>query len=298
MIKRTLYFGNPAYLHKKELQLKVMDVEAKEEKASIPIEDLGVMVLDHPQITLTHALLTDLIDHNVALISCNNKHMPAGLFLPMEGHSEQSERWKKQIMATEPLLKNLWAQTVKAKIENQASLLHKFRRPNKILVALIPQIKSGDPDNIEGRAASVYWKNLFGEYEFTRDREGSEPNAHLNYVYAVLRGVVARALVSSGMLPTLGIHHSNKYNAYCLADDIMEPYRPFCDELVADMMAKGEIYDEITKENKARLLSILTCDVKIDKKQSPLMVAISRTTSSLYECFEGTRRKIVYAEFS
>lgn len=298
MIKRTLYFGNPAFLHKKDQQLKVIDPDTKEEKGSIPLEDIAVVVMDHPQITLTHSLIADLTDRNAALISCDTRHLPSGLMLPLDGNHVQTERFRKQIDASEPLLKNLWAQTVKSKVENQASLLKRFGFENKQLLALIPQIKSGDTENIEGRAASVYWKLLFSEHEFIRDRFGMEPNSHLNYCYAILRAIVARALVSSGLLPTLGIFHRNKYNAYCLADDIMEPYRPFCDELVSGMFKTGNIDSEdITKEQKARLLSIATCDVSIDNKKSPLMVAMSRTTNSLYECFEGTRRRIIYPEF-
>ena len=298
MIKRTLYFGNPAYLHKKDRQLKVIDPEDQSEKASIPLEDIAVLILDNPRLTLTHALIADLTDRNVALISCDQKHLPSGLMLPLDGNHVQTERFRKQINASEPLMKNLWAQTISAKVENQATLLQRLGFENLRLKALLPQIRSGDPDNIEARAAMVYWKLLFHDHEFVRDRFGIEPNGHLNYCYAILRGIVARALVSSGLLPTLGIFHKNKYNAYCLADDIMEPYRPFCDELVYEMFAKGEIKsEEITREHKARLLSIATYDVLIDRKKSPLMVALSRTTSSLYECFEGTRRRIVYPEF-
>ncbi|MFY9151806.1 MAG: type II CRISPR-associated endonuclease Cas1 [Prolixibacteraceae bacterium] len=298
MIKRTLYFGNPAYLHKKDLQLKVSDPETKTDKASIPLEDIAVVLLDHPQITVTHALMASLIDRNVAFISCDQSHLPTGLMLPLNGNHVQTERFRIQIAASEPLLKNLWAQTIKAKIGNQAAMLKRAGIDNKKLLALLPRIKSGDPDNVEGRAAAVYWKLVYGEHGFTRNRNGMEPNAHLNYCYAILRAIVARALVSSGMLPTLGIHHRNKYNAYCLADDIMEPYRPFCDELVYQLFDSGAIdTEELTREHKASLLGIVTTDVLIDGKKSPLMVAISRTTSSLFECFEGTRRKIVYPDF-
>lgn len=298
MIKRTLYFGNPAYLHKKDLQLKIAEPETRTEKATIPLEDIAVVILDHPQITITHALMADLIERNVALMSCNDHHLPTGLMLPLDGNHVQTERFRIQIAASEPLLKNLWAQTIKAKIENQAAMLKRAGIESKQLLALVPQIKSGDPDNTEGRAAAVYWKLVYGEHGFTRNRYGMEPNAHLNYCYAILRAIVARALVSSGMLPTLGIHHRNKYNAYCLADDIMEPYRPFCDEMVYQLFSAGSIEDEnITREQKAKLLGIATCDVLIDGKKSPLMVALSRTTNSLFECFEGSRRKIVYPEF-
>lgn len=298
MIKRTLYFGNPAYLHKKDQQLKITDTETQTDRASIPLEDIAVMVLDHPQLTLTHALMSDLIDRNVALISCDSCHLPSGLMLPLDGNHVQTERFRIQIAASEPLMKNLWAQTIRAKIENQAEMLSRAGIESKQLLALVPQIKSGDPDNTEGRAAAVYWKLVYGSHGFTRNRYGMEPNSHLNYCYAILRAIVARALVSSGMLPTLGIHHRNKYNAYCLADDVMEPYRPFCDELVYQLFQSGSIdSEELNREHKAKLLSIATCDVKIDGKKSPLMVALSRTTNSLFECFEGSRRKIVYPEF-
>ncbi len=299
MIKRTLCFGSPAYLHKNLMQLKVIDPANHTELATVPIEDLGVVLLDHPQVTLTHALLASLLEHNVAVISCDEKHLPVGLMLPLEGNSIQTERFRMQIEASEPLKKNLWAQTVKAKVENQAALLLRAGFDAKRLQALIPQIKSGDPDKIEGRAASVYWKTLFADLDFSRDRDGGFPNPHLNYGYALLRAIVARALVSTGLLPTMGIFHRNRYNAYCLADDIMEPYRPFCDEQVYQMVKKKEIVsDEITRFHKSALLAIASADVRIDGKKSPLLVGLSRTTHSLYECLQGTRRKIIYPSFA
>lgn len=298
MIKRTLYFGNPAYLRRQDKQLKVLKPKEQTELATIPIEDIGVMVLDHPQVTLSQALLSELISCNVAVISCNEKHHPVGLFLPLDANSVQSERFKVQIAASEPLKKQLWTQTVSAKVYNQAKLLERLGKDAKRLHALIPQIKSGDSDNVEGRAAKVYWDILLGEDDFTRDRFGKAPNPQLNYAYAIVRASVARALVSSGLLPTLGIFHRNKYNAYCLADDIMEPYRPFCDEVVLQMYYSNELEaDELNTEQKAKILEVLTADVEIGGRKSPLLVAISRTTSSLYECFLGDRRKIVYPDF-
>lgn len=298
MIKRTLYFGNPAYLHKNIQQLKVVKPDDNSEMGSVPIEDIGVVLLDHPQITLTHALMAALLERNVAIISCDEKHLPVGLMLPLDGNTLQTERFTAQIEASEPLKKNLWAQTIKAKIENQAEVLQRAKIDNKRLLALVPQIQSGDPDNIEGRAASVYWKLLFDDLPFVRDRFGAMPNAHLNYGYAILRAIMARALVGSGLLPTLGIHHSNKYNAYCLADDVMEPYRPFCDWMVYQMVKHDEINgDEITKDHKTKLLSLASIDIQIDGKKSPLMVGLPRTTNSLFECFVGSRRKIIYPEF-
>ncbi len=298
MIKRTLYFGNPAYLHKNLEQLKVIKPDDNSETASIPIEDIGVILLDNPQITFTHALMAALLERNVAIISCDAKHLPVGLMLPLDGNTLQTERFTTQIEASGPLKKNLWSQTVKAKIENQAKALDLAGIDNKRLMALVPQVQSGDPDNIEGRAASVYWKLMFEDIPFVRERFGDMPNAHLNYGYAILRAIVARALVGSGLLPTLGIHHSNKYNAYCLADDIMEPYRPFVDWIVFQMVRAGEVKgEEITRENKAKLLGLASADILIDGKKSPLMVGMPRTTNSLYECYKGLRRKIIYPGF-
>lgn len=298
MIKRTLYFGNPAYLHKQQQQLKIIDPAQNCELGSIPIEDVGVVVLDNPQITITHALMAALLEFNTAIISCDGKHMPSGLMLPLDGNTLQTERFRTQIEASEPLKKNLWSQTVKAKIENQAAVLACAGIDNKRLLALVPQIQSGDPENVEGRAASVYWKLLFESLPFVRDRFGDFPNPHLNYGYAIIRAVVARSLVGSGLLPTLGIFHRNKYNAYCLADDIMEPYRPFCDWLVFQMVRSGEIVDdEITKAHKSKLLGLPAIDIVIDSKKSPLMVGLVRTTTSLFECYSGSRRKIIYPVF-
>ncbi len=296
MIKRTLYFGNPAYLHKSQHQLKIKVPKVEEEIGSIPIEDIGIVILDHSQITISHALIQELLENNVAFITCNAQHHPAGLLLNLDGHSAQAERFRYQIEASEPLKKQLWQQTVFQKVKNQAAVLKKCGMESKRLDMLLPRIKSGDTTNVEARAAVIYWKLLFGE-GFIRDRYGCVPNAHLNYIYTILRATVARALVSSGLLPTFGIFHSNKYNAYALADDIMEPYRPFADLMIYEMMQNGTIYDEdITLEHKKEILSFETMDVWGNKKKGPLMVAVSRSTSSLEECFEGKRRKIVYPD--
>lgn len=298
MIKRTVYVGNPSYLHLHDKQLKVLNPDNQEELGSIPVEDIGILLLDNYQVTLTHGIMQALQDNNAAIISCNSRHLPEGLMLPLDGHYVQSERFRVQIEASDPLKKQLWQQTVIAKIKNQSAMLLLADKENKQLEALLPRVKSGDPDNTEGRAAAVYWKLIFDDAGFVRERFGTEPNAHLNYCYAILRAMVARALTASGLLPTLGIFHRNRYNAYCLADDIMEPYRPFCDRLVYELWKNGEITgNEISKEQKAQLLSIATADVLVDGKKSPLMVALSRTTNTLYECFEGSRRKIVYPEF-
>jgi len=280
MIKRTLYFSNPTYLSLKNSQLviKLPEVEKNdtlpesfkaESVRTVPIEDIGVIVIDNKQITFTSGLMEALLDNNCAVITCDSRSMPQGLMLPLEKNTTQSERFTAQIEATLPLKKQLWQQTVIAKIENQAAVLkicHNAETGN--MKKWANDVKSGDSDNLEGRAAAYYWKNLFAPptrhcgldpqspekqeilkqvqndgwiKSFTRDREGIPPNNLLNYGYAILRAVVARALVASGLLPTLGIHHHNKYNAYCLADDIMEPYRPFVDKLVVEIISNYEL---------------------------------------------------------
>ena len=223
--------------------------------------------------------------------------MSVGLMLPLYGNTTQNERFRQQIGASLPLMKQLWQQTVKAKIENQAAVLNKcVGEEIKCMKIWATDVKSGDPDNLEARAAAYYWKKLFKIEGFTRDREGIPPN-NLNYGYAILRAVVARGLVASGLLPTLGIHHHNRYNAYCLADDIMEPYRPYVDRLVYDMIKGGEINcRELAKEQKVQLLTIPTLDTIISGKRSPLMVAVGQTTASLYKCFSGELRRISYPE--
>lgn len=311
MIKKTLYFGNPAYLSLRmgQMVIKLPEVESNEllpeimkKQAEItkPIEDIGVVVLDNRRITITQGLLEALLENNCAVITCDNHSLPVGLMLPLYGNSTQNERFRYQLDASQPLRKQLWQQTIKAKIENQAAVLSACSGiPIKNMKRWADDVRSGDPDNVEGHAAAYYWRyffnNITGLENFTRNREGMAPNNLLNYGYAILRAVVARALVTSGLLPTLGIHHHNRYNAYCLADDIMEPYRPYVDELIfAIVKEQGVDNLQLTTTLKAQLLSIPTLDVVIGGKRSPLMVAATQTTASLYKCFSGELRRIAY----
>ncbi|KGN78424.1 CRISPR-associated protein Cas1 [Porphyromonadaceae bacterium COT-184 OH4590] len=310
MIKRTLYFGNPAYLSLKKGQLVIQLPEVVKNDTlpesfkdksvkTVPIEDIGIVVLDNKQITLTHGVMEAIIENNCALITCNSNCMPVGLMLPLDGNTTQTERFRDQINASLPLKKQLWQQTVQAKIINQAYVLaEKTDSIINNMKAWANDVKSGDPDNYEARAAVYYWANLFPDIQyFNRNRDGIPPNNLLNYGYAILRAVIARALVISGLLPTLGIHHRSKYNAYCLADDIMEPYRPFVDRVVCDIVASGEPYNELTQMIKTKLLGIPVLDVVIGGQRSPLMIAVGQTTASLYKCFSGESRKIKYPIF-
>jgi len=311
MIKKTLCFSNPAYLSLRNAQLviKLPEVEKAEslsddfKKATVvtrPIEDLGVVVLDHQQITITSGALEALLENNCAVITCDSNHMPVGLLLPLVGNSTQNERFRDQLDASLPLRKQLWQQTIQYKIRNQTAVLKECSdAETKCMQVWANDVRSGDPDNLEARAAVYYWKSLFGHIPlFIRDREGVSPNNLLNYGYAILRAVVARALVASGLLPTLGIHHHNRYNAYCLAGDIMEPYRPYVDRLVYFITEQYGTDVELSKDIKAELLSIPSLDIVIGGKRSPLMVGVAQTTASLYKCFSGELRKIAYPEMT
>jgi CRISPR-associated protein Cas1 len=296
MIKRTLYFGNPAYLKTKNEQL-IISLKDNEDEKQVPIEDIGVLILDHSQITITQPTLSRLLHNNTAVITCDETHHPIGLFLNLDGHTLQSQRFKAQTEASVPLKKQLWQQTVEAKIVNQAKLLVQEGQRNQLLLNLAKKVKSGDSDNCEAQAANYYWKNIFPEFlNFTRFREGEPPNNLLNYGYAILRAVVARSLVGSGLLPTLGIFHRNQYNAYCLADDIMEPYRPYVDKVVCDIVRMNGKFLDMTTKMKEQLLGIPAMDVLLNDEKSPLMVAVQKTTASVAKCFEGKARKILYPE--
>ena len=296
MIKKTLYFSNPAYLslRNEQLVIKLPEVEddsgmpdilKRQAEVTKPIEDIGVVVLDHRRITLTTGVLEALLANSCAVITCDRQSMPVGLLLPLCGHTTQNERFRKQLDASLPLKKQLWQQTIRTKINNQASVLSSHAGVEvKCMRVWAESVKSGDADNMEARAAAYYWKNLFPQVEdFVRARDGAPPNHLLNYGYAILRAIVARSLVISGLLPTLGIHHHNRYNAYV-------------DELVCQLMVEFGVQAELTKSLKARLLSIPTLDVFMEGKRSPLMVAVGQTTSSLYKCFDGELRRIAYPE--
>lgn len=295
MIKRTLFISNPYHLSVKSNQL-VISAKNGMDIGKAPVEDLGFLVLEHPQISLTMKLVEELSENNVATVFCDSKHMPSSMLLPLDAHHIQSELFRAQISATEPLKKNLWKQTVEAKIRNQAFLLEKLEKPATQLKTISRSVKSGDSENREGFAARIYWTALFGK-EFIRDRYGEAPNPFLNYGYILLRSAVARALAGSGLLATLGIHHRNRYNSFCLADDIMEPYRPWVDEIAFDLHEKYPGCDFLEKEHKAELLQLMAADVHIGENKRPLMVALSQTTASLSRCFTGEQRKITYPFF-
>lgn len=308
MIKRVVGFQNPAYLSLKLRQLVVtfpdiekqpnVPIDVKQELVhTIPIEDIGVLVLDHKQVTITQALMAELLDNNVAIITCDERHLPTGLMLPLDCNHIQTERFRKQIEASEPLKKQMWQQTISSKILGQAKLLSLEQIDNKNMLAWSQQVRSGDADNLEGRAAAYYWKNIFHNSNFVRGQDEAPPNNLLNYGYSLVRALMARALVAAGLLPTLGIHHHNRYNAYCLADDIMEPYRPYVDLAVIQLLRHTADTSKLTPSIKRELLGITTMDVNIENHRSPMMIAVQTTANSVQRCFSGESRKIIYPDW-
>ncbi|MBN2424999.1 MAG: type II CRISPR-associated endonuclease Cas1 [Calditrichaceae bacterium] len=292
MLKRTLLFSNPYHLSVKNAQLVTDDKNTKEIK-TVPIEDIGFILFEHPQITFTQMVMQLLAENNTAVIFCNNRFMPSSMLLHLETNQVQAALFRNQIGAGAALKNSLWQQTVQAKLSNQAGLLKKMERPYRDLELFVGTVKSGDKGNMEAWAARLYWPRLMGD-DFHRGREGGPPNALLNYGYAILRAAVARSLSGSGLLPTFGIHHRNQYNAFALADDIMEPYRPFVDEIVLEIINDFDEWDELNKEIKSRILQVLTVDVTFKKTKRPLMVGLSQTSSSLARCFTKEIRKIDY----
>jgi len=296
MLKRTLHFGNPAHLSVENSQLKI---ELKDENRTVhyvPIEDIGMAILEHPQITLTSAVMQHFSQEKVALIACNDHYMPSGMFLPFDGNYEQTEHLRQQISISVPLKKQLWQQTVRQKIHNQRRLLASLQKNDARLRYLEENVLSGDTSNCEGQAAAYYWRELYGD-EFVRSQDRTTPNSQLNYGYALLRSIVARAITSSGLHPSFGLFHRNKYNAFCLADDLMEPYRQYVDRLVIELVGNRLSDMELTHEQKVSLLLIPQIDVTIEGKKRPLFHAVRTTTASLNKCFSGEIRKISYPEF-
>jgi CRISPR-associated protein Cas1 len=302
VIKRTVAISSPAKLSLRDKQLLMSKTDALGQKVekTIPIEDIGAVVLEDPRISITHGLIAALLANNAALVTCDSRFHPTGMMLNLCGNTTQTESFRHQTEASVPLKKQLWQQVVQTKILNQAIALASFGGQIELLKNMARNVKSGDTDNREGVAAAYYWPRLFEKYPgFVRGREAGYPNNLLNYGYAILRAVVARSLVGSGLMPTLGIFHHNRYNQYCLADDMMEPYRPYVDMMVAEMVEEdNEAPDFLTKEHREKLLTIPTITVSMNGKQRPLMIAATETSASLVRCFVGEHRKLVLPEMN
>ncbi len=291
MLKRALFFSTPYCLNLRNGQMVIHTREAPDIQKSVPIEDIGFVILEEQQCSITLPLLNALSDNNVAVIFCDENRMPNAMLMNLDSNRTQGESYRTQIEASEPLKKGLWKQIVEAKIRNQAALLRKLGRDGDKLKPYYMNVKSADADNREGIAAKIYWSELFGT-DFIRSREGLPPNNLLNYGYTILRAAVTRSIMGSGLFPAFGIFHRNRYNAFPLADDLMEPYRPFVDELVYNLYSQG--HEQLNKEVKSQLLRILFMDTRFDKVMRPLDVGLTFTSSSLVKCLAGTQKKIVY----
>ena len=280
MIARTLCFTRIGKLSVKYDQFVWCPSDG--ERKTMPIEDIGIVILESDKIDITTSALQSLAEQNVAVVLCDKAHMPSAQLLPFAANATASESTEAQLSATDAVQGRLWRQIVRQKIRNQAMLMQRLGADNfKRLLSLADEVKNGDPQNCEAQAARIYFQTL-GPEGFVRDREGDWPNAPLNYGYAILRAAVARALVGSGLVCFHGIHHHNRYNAFALADDVMEPYRPFVDQYVLGKVRPFDVpLKELSREMKARLLEMLTCDVKLGEVRRPLMVALSYTTASL-----------------
>lgn len=289
MLKRTLVFSNPMTLSLKNCQLVLAYKDDPDNKVTIPIEDIGVVIIEHQQVSITIPLMNALVEGNVQVVMCNNRGMPSAMLQSFEGNNLQGENLRNQMGAGEVLKKQLWKQIVEAKIRNQAALLNKVGQEGDRLKQYYQNVKSGDADNREGIAARIYFSELFGE-SFLRDRTVPGINALLNYGYAILRAATARALVSSGLLPAIGIFHHNRSNAFPLADDVMEPYRPYVDEIVYDMAMQAKL--DLTKEVKAELINVLYADTQFSRVTRPLSVGLTLTTASLSKCFAKEQTKL------
>lgn len=294
MIKKTLYFGNPVQLRVKNEQLRI--IRETDPEVTIPIEDIGFIVIDHYGITISHHALSALLTNNVAIITTDETHLPVGIFWPLHGNQEQGDSIRAQIESNLSLKKRLWQQTVQAKIKNQAGLLKKIGLNSQPLENFLTQVKSDDATNQEAAAAKVYWQLLFDPIQFRRHRYGKPPNNLLNYGYAILRGVIARAICGTGLLPIPGIHHRNRYNGFPLADDIMEPYRPFVDELVWQLVMDEPEVDVLRPEIKRRLLEVPVLGVQMNQEKKPLHLAAALTAASLKQCFLAQEKKISYPD--
>jgi len=289
MSHRTVAVETAARLSVKHRQLVISRDDGT--APTVPIEDMALLVVDNPQVLYTHAVLAALVDAKVATIVCGADHMPAGLLLPYAGNVLAGERLRSQLACSRPLAKRLWQAVVAAKIRRQADLLVRATGSDAGLRALANRVRSGDPDNLEAQAAQRYWPRLFGA-GFRRDRAGDSPNNLLNYGYAILRAATARALVGAGLHAGVGLFHSNRGDAFALASDMMEPFRPFLDGVVWELWVAGMAASEIDRLRKAHLLAVLNLPVAVEGQGLPLLLALQRAATSLSESFGDRKNRL------
>ncbi len=295
MIKQTLFFSSPVSLSLKYNQLVIRFEDTKEE-VTRPIEDIGVVMVENQMVRFTVPLLNALSTNNVAVVFCDEKGMPCSMLMPLESNTTQHEVQRFQLEASLPVKKRIWRDIIEGKIRGQAAVLDTVKRAGDVLKPFYSNVLSGDSDNREGAAAKVYWRQLFGP-QFVRDRKGREPNSLLNYGYAILRSATARALLGSGLYPGFGLFHRNRYNAFPLADDVMEPYRPFVDIAVYKIFNTSP-KAVLDKNTKLTLAGILTSDVRLDGQIHPLEIALSMTTASLVRALKDKGETVVLPTFA
>lgn len=291
MIKRIVEVSNPSYLHLKNKQLIIE--QDHNQVAQVPIEDIGVLILEHSAINITQPLIIECQKNNTAIIFCDEKHLPYSTILPIaEGNNLHQKILKQQINITEPVRKNLWKQIIQQKIQNQADTLKQFNKNYTRLEKLAQEVSSGDSKNSEGLAAQYYWKELFGQ-GFIRNQNADGVNAVLNYGYSIIRAMIARSIVASGLHPAIGLFHHNQYNGLCLADDLMEPFRPWVDSIAYKLYQENKSI-QITKNIKIPFLDLLSEQVKFKEKSMPLMVSVHYLTADLKRNFAKENKKFVY----
>ncbi len=291
MIKRIVEVSNPSYLHLKNKQLLIE--QNHQQVAKIPIEDIGVLILENNAISLTQPLIIECQKNNTAIIFCDEKHLPYSTILPLaEGNNLHQKILKQQINITEPVRKRLWKQIIQQKIQNQANTLKRFDKPSARLEKLASQVKSGDTTNLEGLAAQYYWKSLFGQH-FIRDQNADGINAILNYGYAIIRAIIARNIVASGLHPAIGLFHHNQYNGLCLADDLMEPLRPWVDAITYQLYQTNANV-AINQQTKTKFLTLSSIEVTFNHQKMPLMIAIHYLMAELKRNFTKDSKKFTY----
>lgn len=292
MLKRTLYFTTPARLSTRNGQLVIENHETGELR-TVPIEDIGIVIIENQKTSVSTPALNALSNNNCAVVFCDEKHLPNAMLMNLNANSVQAEVLRYQQDAGLPLKKNLWKQIIVAKIRNQSHLLDEFGKNGSVLKPYYANVKSGDADNREGIAAKLYWDKLFGP-GFHRDKDGGGVNSMLNYGYTVLRAAMARSIMGSGLFPMFSLYHRNRYNAFPLADDLMEPYRPYVDNIVYLLLEQG--VDDLTTQSKQSLLRVLFADTKFEKMTRPLEIGLTLTSASLVKCLKGETKQLSYPD--
>lgn len=294
MIKKTVEIataGTRLSIAHRQLVIERPD----EEKRTLPCEDIGVLVIDHPQTSYTHSVFTTLLEEGAAIVLCAGNHLPAGLILPFDAHTTQTERHRAQAECGDGVKNRAWQLIVAAKLRQQGAVLSHYTDSDAGLAEIARRVRSGDPDNLEAMGAQRYWPRLLGA-DFRRFRDGPPPNNLLNYGYAIVRAAIARAIAAAGLIPTLGVHHRNRGNPFCLADDLMEPYRPYVDWRVKGFVREAEVPKDLDRPAKAAMLSLFNETVVIDGRRSPFLVAIHASAASLCRMLTEGGKDLVLPE--